>query len=137
IDLGLSRTTEKDKNKVLKFGGVDYYMPPERINISSAKKYTTEPDLYSDVYQIGLLIYLVLYNDLPFGGFIWEELAQSIKEDAVVYPELSFLNYPVSRELITLMEKCLRKNPEERYPSATEILEDFRKFMLLEKQPLT
>lgn len=127
IDVGLSRNVKVEKEQVLKFGGVDHYMPPERINITTSNKFTTEPDLYSDVYQIGLLIYLVLYNTLPFDGFIWEELASEIKEKEAEYDESSFLNYAVPAQLINIVKKCLNKDPLERYRNATEILADYSK----------
>lgn len=130
IDVGLSRNIQAEKEQVLKFGGVDHYMPPERIDITTSNKFTTEPDLYSDVYQIGLLLYLVLYNTLPFEGFIWEELAVNIKEKEATYELYSFLNYPVPEALITIIKKCLNKTPSDRYPNARKILEDCEKIAL-------
>jgi serine/threonine-protein kinase len=127
IDVGLSINLQADKKQVLKFGGVNHYMPPERINISSSNKFISEPDLYSDVYQIGLLVYLILYNTLPFNGFIWEELATNIKEKEAEYKESSFLNFSVSPGLITIIKKCLNKNPFNRYANAGEVLADFKK----------
>jgi serine/threonine-protein kinase len=130
IDLGFSRNAETEKNEILKSGGVNYYMPPERINISSVKKYSKEPDMYSDVYQIGLLLYLIVYNSVPFKGFIWEELAQNIKEQIINYPEISFWNEPVSTNLINILKKSLNKEPSERYADACSILKDFKKSIL-------
>lgn len=130
IDLGFSRDAETEKNEVLKFGGVNFYMPPERINLTSAKKFSKEPDLYSDVYQIGLLVYLGLYNTLPFKGFIWEELAQNIKQGNVVYSDITFWNDPVPDKLIGIMQKCLNTDPGKRYKNACEILEEFKKGFL-------
>jgi eukaryotic-like serine/threonine-protein kinase len=127
IDLGLSRSVEIDANEVLKFGGVDQYMPPERINISSVKKHTTEPDLYSDVYQIGLLLYLTMYNEIPFVGFTWEELSQNIKETTVDYPILSFKGFKVPEEFICIIKKCIEKEPGKRYKNAAEILGHFKR----------
>jgi len=127
IDVGLSRNLQIEKEQVLKFGGVDHYMPPERINVTTSNKFTTEPDLYSDVYQIGLLIYLVLYNKLPFEGFIWEELANNIKQEEAEYSERSFLDDPVPAKLIAIVRKCLNKKPLDRYENAGEILEAYKK----------
>jgi eukaryotic-like serine/threonine-protein kinase len=133
IDLGLSRNVEVEENELVKFGGVDFYMPPERINITSIKKHSKEPDLYSDVYQIGLLIYLVLYNTTPFDGFTWEDLARSIKEDTILFPDNSFVGFPVTEGLITIVKKCVEKEPLNRYKNASEILEGFRALSIEEK----
>ncbi len=127
IDLGLSRNVQVESNEVVKLGGISFYMPPERINISSVKKYMKEPDLFSDVYQVGVIIYLILYNTTPFKGFIWEELSQNIKTTDAVFPDVSFLNYPVPAELINIVKKCLNKDPLKRYANATEILADYSK----------
>ena len=134
IDLGMSHIMEFDKTEVTIFGGVNSYMPPERINISSLKKYSKEPDFYSDVYQIGLLMYRVLYNTLPFKGFIWEELAANIKEQDIIYPENSFKDFKIPNQLISILQKCLSKKPEDRYKNAAEILADYKKYIVEQKQ---
>jgi serine/threonine-protein kinase len=126
IDVGLSRNVQPEKEQVLKFGGVHHYMPPERINITTSNKYSKEPDLYSDVYEIGLLAYLVLYNHLPFDGFIWEELAKNIKEQEAEFPEKSFSGYSIPNALIDVIKKCTSKNATDRYANAGEILKDFK-----------
>jgi serine/threonine-protein kinase len=134
IDMGLTLNVEEiEKNELVKFGGVIFYMPPERINLTTIQKYSKEPDLYSDVYQIGMLIYLIIYNKTPFKGFIWEELAQNIKSTNPTFPDSSFLNYTVPRGLINIVKKCLAKNPVERFRNATEILENFETHVFKEK----
>ncbi len=130
IDLGLSLNTQVENNEVVKFGGINFYMPPERINTTSVKKYMKEPDLFSDVYQIGVIIYLILYNTTPFKGFIWEELSHNIKTADAVFPEVSFLQYPVPLQLIDIVKKCISKNPSKRYADATEIFADYIKYDL-------
>lgn len=128
IDLGLSRNVNVEINELVKFGGITFYMPPERINTTSVKKYLKEPDLFSDVYQIGVIIYLILYNTTPFKGFIWEELSNNIKTTDAVFPEVSFLQYPVPLQLMDIVKKCISKNPSKRYADATEILADYFKY---------
>jgi serine/threonine protein kinase len=130
IDLGLSRNVDTEKSEVVKFGGVDYYMPPERINISSVKKHSKEPDLRSDVYQIGLMVYLILYNSIPFNGFIWEELAEDIKRGTSDYGERTFWNEAVPLSLVAIIRKSINVEPNERYPDATSFLREFRKACL-------
>jgi serine/threonine-protein kinase len=130
IDLGLSLPVDVDRMEVVKFGGVIYYMPPERINISSVNKFSKEPDFYSDVYQIGLILYLILYQQDPFNGFIWEELSKSIKGNKILFPELSCQGFKVPGPLIKIIRKCTIKTRSRRYPSAAAVLEDFQRKIL-------
>ncbi len=130
IDLGYSRKVDMEPNEMLSYGGVMHYMPPERIEIRTLRKYTDDASLSSDVYQVGVLAYLVLYKTLPFNGFVWEELSRNIKESAEVYPEHSFLKKPVSKALVGIIKKCLSKKPADRYKTAGEILADFENQVL-------
>ena len=136
IDMGLSHSLEWENNELLTFGGVSFYMPPERINISSIKKHKQRPDHYSDVYQIGIIMYFILYRKLPFDGFIWEDLSKNIIEADIKYPKNSFLNYQVPAEMIKIFRKCLSKNPEDRFINATDILEAYKSNGVLENEQL-
>ncbi len=132
IDLGMTLSTGMDKNEVVPIGGVNFCMPPERINIATFEKFSKEPDLTSDVYQIGILLYQILYATRPFSGFIWEELARNIKETPVHYPDSSHLDFHVPDELKKIIDRCLRKNSSERYSNAREIHTDFKNIKLKE-----
>ncbi len=126
IDLGFSSVAEVEKDELLKSGGVTYYMPPERINVTSLKKYKRKSaDLCSDVYQIGVLLYLTVYNKLPFSGFIWEELAGNIQKGNTEFATISYSDYKVPENLISIMKKCLQTNPKKRYEDAGNLFEDF------------
>ncbi len=126
IDLGFSSVAEVEKDELLKSGGVTYYMPPERINITSLKKYKRKSaDLCSDVYQIGVLLYLIVYNKLPYSGFIWEELAENIQTGNTDFGVISYSDYVVPEKLIAIMKKCLQTNPELRYADAVALFDDF------------
>ena len=126
IDLGLSVRINTEKNEVVPIGGANFYMPPERINATSIHKFSKAPDLYSDVYQIGLLLYFVLYRKEPFTGFIWEELAGNIKKQSVEFADLSFSGYSIPAFIAGIIKKCLAKKPALRYKTASDILDHFR-----------
>ncbi|QMU30460.1 serine/threonine-protein kinase [Adhaeribacter radiodurans] len=130
IDLGFSFEVTIEADEVLKFGGVLYYMPPERINTTSLHKFSKEPDYYSDVYQIGLILYFIFYQKEPFIGFIWEEFSENIKRKEVMYPTLSIFNFRVSEQIIQIIENCLQKKPSRRYATATSLLKEFKKVAL-------
>jgi serine/threonine-protein kinase len=133
IDLGLSINKEIEENQVLKYGGVDYYMPPERINTTSAKKYLKAPDYYSDVYQLGLLMYAALYHTLPYKGFIWEELSTAIKKGNPTLPDKAASGFAVSENMKNIILKCLQTAPENRYANAAGILKEYDQYAFKEK----
>jgi eukaryotic-like serine/threonine-protein kinase len=134
IDLGMSYKVTPENDEVLIFGGVNYYMPPERINVSSLSKFSKPPDFCSEVYQLGVILYKMLYNDLPFYGFIWEELASSIKEGKAEYRDMSYSNFPVPGELKQLIQKCMSVVPENRFKDASGILEAFNEMKVMKTQ---
>ncbi|MGV3641291.1 MAG: serine/threonine protein kinase [Adhaeribacter sp.] len=136
IDLGLSLPEVSEPNELIRIGGVIYYMPPERINTSSSNKFSREPDFYSDVYQIGLILYFLLYREEPFAGFIWEELSGNIKRNQIHFPEHSFQGFPVPGELIRIIRRCTAKNQNKRYPVAAAVLADLQK-IACRTQPAT
>jgi serine/threonine protein kinase len=96
-------------------------MPPERINATTVNKFTSEPDFFSDVYQLGLMIYLIWYNTEPFSGYVWEDLAYNIKNREADFPPFSFSGFPIRNQLINVVKKCLSKKPSKRYAGAEEI----------------
>lgn len=133
IDLGLSLKVNMEKNEVLKYGGAYYYLPPERINDKGISICTKEPDLFSDVFQLGLIIYFVLFRTLPFKGFIWEELAKEIKEGKVSYPPVPCLHESIYHHLVEIMDKCLDKDPHKRYKDAGALLRPLEEVVSLKK----
>jgi serine/threonine protein kinase len=130
IDLGFSFDIAIESDELVKYGGVYFYMPPERINVSSQNKFSREPDFYSEVYQLGLIIYYVFYKQVPFTGFTWEELAGNIKTKEVVFPVLSCFNFPVPESILQIIKKCLHKKPNRRYATAAPLLKDFKQAIL-------
>ncbi len=137
IDLGFSSLAELEKDQLMKSGGVTFYMPPERINLTSVKKYkSSSANLRSDVYQVGLLMFLTVYKILPFSGFIWEELATNIQEAGIDFSTVSFSGYPVPENLISIMKKCLERNPVDRYANASFILKDFNRHFYPQNEPV-
>lgn len=136
IDLGLAQNRNIEKNEVQSFGGANFYMPPERINLSSFNKFSRPPVFSSDVYQIGLLLYLICYGKEPFTGFVWEELAKNIKESKPSYPPESFLGQPIPAPLIKIIRKALHKNPKSRYKDATGLYREISKAVLSSAQTI-
>lgn len=127
IDFGLAINTATDTAEIISFGGAYFFMPPERIKKTTHKKFTRKPDFFSDVFQLGVVLYVLLYDAYPFNGITWEELATEIKEKQVAFPFQSKYNFLVPDWLKTIIIKCVAKKPKHRYVNANELCAAFKK----------
>jgi serine/threonine-protein kinase len=78
----------------------------------------------SDLYSVGILLYHCLVGRPPFSGDTRSVVRQQIHEDPIP-PRV--LNGAISPGLETVIMKALAKDPQDRYPSASVMLEDLRK----------
>jgi eukaryotic-like serine/threonine-protein kinase len=120
-DFGIARVVEGEKARTGtrpdEIIGSARYMSPEQLQ---GKETTPRSDLYS----AGILLYHCLTGRPPFSGDTRSVVRQQIHEDPIP-PRV--LNGNISPGLETVIMKALAKDPEERYPSASAMLEDLRK----------
>jgi serine/threonine protein kinase/beta-lactam-binding protein with PASTA domain len=95
-------------------GSVHYFSPEHAKGTSTGEK--------SDLYSLGIVLYQMLTGRLPFLGespisVALKHLQEEVEEPRKVNPLI-----PQSVENVIL--KAMRKKPEERYQSATEMLAD-------------
>jgi serine/threonine protein kinase len=123
-DFGLARREQADSG-LTQSGqviGTPGYMPPEQ-----AAGRMSEVDGRSDVYSIGATLYCTLTARAPFqAASVLETLNQVISQEPVPPGQL---NPAVDRDLETICLKCLQKEPQKRYASATDLAEDLRRFL--------
>jgi serine/threonine protein kinase len=117
IDFGLAHFTNRKKNLYIKVGGANFFMPPERIKADSFDKYSKDPDLFSDVYQLGLILYSLFYNSVPYEDVVWDKLSTKIKNGQLTFPKTTS-KPEIMNEVKKILTKALDKNPAKRYRSA-------------------
>ena len=117
IDFGLAHLQNAVSIDQLRKGGIDVYLPPERINKSSLQSLKSPANYTSDIYQLGILMYLIIFDKFPFSGFTWDALYEAIQLGDVDYT----LEDEAFISLLPIVKKCLQKNPLDRYNAATEI----------------
>ncbi len=127
IDFGLAIHHELEKDELVGFGGVYFFMPPERIRKTSRNKFSRKPDLRSDVFQLGVVLYVLLYNEYPFNGLTWEDLAAEIKAKQIEFPATSQYGFLVPEWLKRIIKKCVAKSPSKRFANAQELFQAFSK----------
>lgn len=106
--------------------GTPSYMSPEQ-----AEGESHQSDRRTDIYSMGVILFLMLTGELPFRGTYRMLMVQIINDPP---PALRRLESTISRDLETICLKCLEKRPEHRYETAAQLADDLRSW--LEKKPI-
>jgi serine/threonine protein kinase/beta-lactam-binding protein with PASTA domain len=101
-------------------GSVHYFSPEHAKGVAQGEK--------SDIYSLGIVLYQMLTNKLPFVGESPISVALKHLQEPVEEPRKVNLLIPQSVENIIL--KALRKSPSERYASAKDMLDDLEQCLL-------
>ena len=94
--------------------GTPAYMSPEQ---ASGEK---EPDGRSDVYSLGCVLYEMLTGSAPFTGTTAQALIMKRFTEPV--PSVRATRSAVTAELEAVVTKALAKDPDDRFPSASEVI---------------
>lgn len=110
MDFGIARLEGSQRiTRMDRVVGTLEYMAPELLNGS-------EPNVQSDLYAVGVLLYELLSGKMPFESTTEATLITSIlnKKHTPVRQHLSDIPKPLEE----ILDKLLNKKPEKRYQSA-------------------
>jgi len=127
IDFDLSNREHPQENEILRKGGVYDYIPPERTRMNAFSFMSKEADYCSEVFQLGIIMFFILYEKLPFSGFTWEQLAHKINHEHPVLATKSPSQEPIPASILKVLEQALSKAPADRYPNAMQLHQAFTK----------
>ncbi len=123
-DFGLAKRLEGDSELTASGSilGTASYMPPEQ-----ALGRIEEVGPLADIYSLGATLYTLLTGRPPFqASSTVETLRQVVEENP---PPPRSLDPSLPRDLETICLKCLRKEPEKRYRSASELADDLQRWL--------
>ncbi|MCL4869362.1 MAG: serine/threonine protein kinase [Anaerolineae bacterium] len=93
--------------------GTVAYLSPEQIR-------GERPDHRADIYALGIILYQMLSGRLPFQG---ENTAATMMQHLTTpVPDVRQFNRQTPPELVTVVQKALAKDANQRYQSAEELM---------------
>jgi predicted Ser/Thr protein kinase len=116
----LSRTLTRGRAQTIPGAvmGTLSYMSPEQAR-------GKELDRRSDIFSLGVVLYEMVTSELPFKG---ETPLDTMH--AIAYEEarpVTLIRRSLTPELHRIVFRCLRKNPDDRYPDAAALAADLKR----------
>ncbi len=118
-DFGIARIVEEEESagNPGEIIGSARYMSPEQLR-------GDETTPRSDIYSVGILLYHCLTGRPPFSGDARSVARQQMHDDPTPPRDLKIA---IPAELEAIILKALSKDPGDRYPSASAMLEDLQR----------
>lgn len=119
LDFGIAKIRDKSTDRNTKEGilvGTPEFMSPEQC-------YGHPIDHRADIYSFGILMYVMVCNRLPFEhespmGLLQMQIHEPTPQ--MSRPDKS----EISPALQAVVERCMMKRPDDRYPSFAEVIRD-------------
>ncbi|MCW8132117.1 MAG: serine/threonine protein kinase [Planctomycetota bacterium] len=119
-DLGLARMEEHRVSLTdarFTMGTVGYMAPEQALNFKEAGK-------PADVFAMGATLYDLLANTPPFAGTSpFGVMTQTVESP---HDPIHAKRTDIGRDLSKVIDKCLEKNPEDRYQDGQELLAELK-----------
>lgn len=122
-DFGLAKfcdplTTDTRSSLIL---GTPRYMAPERLDQSQSRQH----GVAGDIYSLGVILFELLTHEVPFTGDSYIEFLDNIRNTRPI--RLQKLQPDLPSALSYICGRCLEKNPDARYTTASGMADDLRR----------
>ncbi len=117
-DFGIARIVATSQTQTGTILGTPSYMSPEQV---SGKKV----DGRADIFSLGVTFYELLTGEKPFKGDSIANLVYQITNEK--HPDPRQFRPEIPECIVNVLDKALKKNPDERYQIAREMHDDLKK----------
>ncbi|MDX8388331.1 MAG: protein kinase [Ghiorsea sp.] len=107
-DFGIARISSSGKTKTGMILGTPSFMSPEQMSGAHV-------DLRSDIFSLGVTMYVLLTGEKPFPGDSLASISYKIVNDK--HPDITQIRQGLPKPVKTILDKALQKNPDKRYQS--------------------
>jgi eukaryotic-like serine/threonine-protein kinase len=121
IDFDMAHHACVDYEEIMSWGGVHTFIPPEKINLNAFEISNAPADFRSEVFQLAIVGYFLIYGKMPFYGVTWETLAAEILNNEPSYKP--YQEEEVLPAIKDFLAKALDKDPNIRYINACQMYE--------------
>jgi eukaryotic-like serine/threonine-protein kinase len=119
MDFGLAKLKERSKiTQTATIMGTVAYMSPEQA-------LGEEVDLRTDIWSLGVMMYEMLTGKLPFEAHSDQLVLHSILQ--MNPPPVTSKRSGIPLEFEAVINKCLEKDPDDRYQTAADLKADLRR----------
>ena len=115
LDFGIARLASSSTTKGKDSHGSVSYMAPERFGSGPV-------DARADIFAVGVVLYELLAGKKPFEGDSPTVIAHKILQEEP--PPLAVVAPQVPTALVVIVDKALRKAPDDRYATAGDMAAD-------------
>lgn len=133
IDFNMSNRIKPVPNELIREGGVHQYIAPEKVDSRAFKIVKGPATFASEVFQMGVISYFFLYEQMPFEGFVWQDLAACIRDFHPPFPDRTPHGEKIPPFVIESLKKMLCKDAQQRYPNANILFGKWQKYKRVAK----
>src|SRR3954471_20566878 len=121
MDFGIAQVLDLERMTVTgQLLGSPAYMAPEIVE-------GKQLDFRTDVFSVGIMLYLLATGALPFSGKNPHEVLRRITEGK--FPDPRLFGRGVDQAMSRIITRALARRPEDRYPDVGPLADDLRAYL--------